>query len=322
MQGRWGPAESDPRVRICRALAAAVSERGLRALALEEVAARAGISTEELCAQFADVEECFLAAFDWCSERAGAAMAAAYDEETRWVDGVRAALAALLELIEWEPDLARLWIVYSLGGGPAVLRARADAVARLCEYVDRGRNEAAARMASATITAEGVVGALLAILQARLLAVDPEPPSELLGELMSLIVLPYLGGAAARRELTRPPRRLSQPRRGGRTAVEGVGMRLTYRTARVLMAIGEHPGSSNREVGNRAGVVDQGQISKLLGRLEAQGLIANIGVGDRRGAPNAWELTPRGEEVERIVRRTAEESERSKGPSGVRQSNS
>ncbi len=41
-------------------------------------------------------------------------------------------------------------------------------------------------------------------------------------------------------------------------------MRLTYRTARVLMAIAERPGSNNREVGNRGEVVDQGQISKLL----------------------------------------------------------
>ncbi len=86
-------------------------------------------------------------------------------------------------------------------------------------------------------------------------------------------------------------------------------MRLTYRTARVLMAIGERPGSSNREVGNRAEVVDQGQISKLLTRLESQCLIVNDGSGGRRGAPNAWELTPRGEQVEHIIRQRADEPE-------------
>jgi AcrR family transcriptional regulator len=309
VKGRWGPAESDPRARIYRALAAAVSERGLRSLMLEDVAARAGVSPERLGEQFADVEECFLAAFEWCSRRAGTAMAEAFAGERRWVEGVRAALAALLELIEWEPELARLWIVYSLGAGPPVLRRRAEAIAALCEYLDRGRFEAAVRAEPPAITAEGVLGALLAILQARLLAPDPAPPSELLGELMSLIVLPYLGRGAARRELVRPMRRPSLQRHGGRTAVEGVGMRLTYRTARVLSAIAERPGSSNREVGNHAEIVDQGQISKLLGRLESQGLIVNIGAGDRRGAPNAWELTPRGEQVERVVRGAAEESE-------------
>jgi DNA-binding MarR family transcriptional regulator len=74
-------------------------------------------------------------------------------------------------------------------------------------------------------------------------------------------------------------------------------MRLTYRTLMVLSAIGMEPGASNRRVGEAAGVHDQGQISKLLGRLEKLGLIHNIGNGQPRGEPNAWTLTPRGQEV-------------------------
>jgi DNA-binding MarR family transcriptional regulator len=69
----------------------------------------------------------------------------------------------------------------------------------------------------------------------------------------------------------------------------------------VLTAIAERPGASNREVANRAEVVDQGQISKLLSRLEAQGLIVNVGGGGLRGAPNAWELTLRGEQIQQRV---------------------
>jgi predicted transcriptional regulator len=155
-----------------------------------------------------------------------------------------------------------------------------------------------------------VVGALLAVLQTRLLASEPEPPTTLRGELMGLILLPYLGGVAARRELARPAGRStigrrSQPPRSGRAAMEGMGPRLTYRTARVLTAIAERPGSSNREVANRAEVVDQGQISKLLSRLEVEGLIANVGDGGLRGAPNAWELTLRGEQLQHTIARTA-----------------
>ncbi len=76
-------------------------------------------------------------------------------------------------------------------------------------------------------------------------------------------------------------------------------IRLTYRTARVLTAIAEYPGASNREVATRAGIVDQGQVSKLLGRLLRLGLIANTGDDTSRGAPNAWRLTELGERVER-----------------------
>jgi AcrR family transcriptional regulator len=303
--------EDEKRTLILRAAATAVSEQGLGSVTVADIAMRGGVSQRKLRELFGDLEGCILAAFEWGSQRAGAVMADAYASEARWVDGIRAALLALLALIEEEPELARMWIVYSLGAGPQVLRRRADAIATLCVYVDRGRLSTAGRVEPPAITAEGVVGAVLAVLQARLLRLDPEPPSGLLGELMSLVLLPYMGGAAAKREIARPPRRPASSQPSGRSAVEGVGMRLTYRTARVLMAIAEYPGSSNREVADRAEVVDQGQISKLLGRLESQALITNLGGEGPRGAPNAWELTPRGEQVEHILRHRNEASKRS-----------
>ena len=78
-------------------------------------------------------------------------------------------------------------------------------------------------------------------------------------------------------------------------------MRLTYRTLRVLSAIASDPGASNRQVAQAADVHDQGQISKLLGRLERLGLVQNTGQGQPKGEPNVWTLTPRGEEVERAI---------------------
>ena len=50
----------------------------------------------------------------------------------------------------------------------------------------------------------------------------------------------------------------------------------------------------NREVSEVAGVKDQGQISKLLARLQAHGLLQNV--GGPAGA-NAWRLTDLGERV-------------------------
>jgi hypothetical protein len=69
----------------------------------------------------------------------------------------------------------------------------------------------------------------------------------------------------------------------------------------VLAAIAAAPGASNRLVAEAAGVVDQGQISKLLARLEHLGLIRNTGVGHVKGEPNAWELTVRGREVQQAL---------------------
>jgi hypothetical protein len=46
-----------------------------------------------------------------------------------------------------------------------------------------------------------LVGGVFAALHTRLLDQRPQPLVDLLGPLMSMIVLPYLGAAAARREL-------------------------------------------------------------------------------------------------------------------------
>jgi DNA-binding MarR family transcriptional regulator len=118
---------------------------------------------------------------------------------------------------------------------------------------------------------------------------------------MGMIVLPYLGRGAAGRELTRPvpapnPERAAGAAGGGHP-LEGLNMRLTYRTLRVLAAIGAHPGLSNRGVADTAEIADQGQVSKLLARLQDLGLIENTGEGHSKGAPNAWRLTPRGGQV-------------------------
>jgi AcrR family transcriptional regulator len=172
--------------------------------------------------------------------------------------------------------------------------------------------------ASPRLVAEGIVGGALSILHARLL-VSPQPSSkrgaragdidgqsllELTGPLMSMIVLPYLGPAAARRELEQPapkPRSVSHHTNGH--PLRGLEMRLTYRTIRVLVAVAAQPGGSNRQVADAAGITDQGQISKLLARLHGLGLIENTGSGSVRGAPNSWVLTDKGWNVQSALAR-------------------
>jgi hypothetical protein len=82
-------------------------------------------------------------------------------------------------------------------------------------------------------------------------------------------------------------------------------MRWTYRTARVMQGISDLPGASNREVADYAGIHDQGQVSKLLARLQRLGLIANAADGHLKGEPNAWSLTPLGDRVAQHLRATS-----------------
>jgi predicted transcriptional regulator len=80
-------------------------------------------------------------------------------------------------------------------------------------------------------------------------------------------------------------------------------MRLTYRTMRVLTALAAHPGASNAQTAERSGVRDNGQISRLLWRLAATGLVENHGKGKSAGTSNAWHLTPLGERLENAIAR-------------------
>jgi AcrR family transcriptional regulator/DNA-binding MarR family transcriptional regulator len=315
-------------------MAEEVAMRGASSVTVARVIARAGVSRRLFYEQFADIEDCLQATFDWAVEQARTLAVEAFTAELGWREGVRAGLAALLRFFDEQPLLAQLCIVHAAGGGPRVLERRSRVVAELCEVVDLGRSAdaAPARLdrVPGPVVAEGVVGAVLAVLYTRLLA-NSQPGQEtpmlidMHGELMSLIVLPYLGASVAGRELRRsPPPAMARPPQAlmdplpqvGRSTREGLGARLTYRTVCVLRAIAELPAGSNREVAERAGIVDQGQISKILARLELQGLAVNRGGdGATRGTPNSWWLSERGEALEQELReRPTEESGRERRP--------
>jgi AcrR family transcriptional regulator len=284
-------------------MAEAMAERsaGPGPVAVSEVIARAGLSRGAFHELFADPGACLLAAFDLGVERSGARMTEAYAAQPRWREGIRAALAAFLGFLEDEPALGRLCVLGAIGGGEAVLSRRAEVLELLAQVVDEGRRERPAATAGTPIViAEGSIGAVLSVIQNRLLVDDGRPLMEQFGAMASMIVRPYLGPAAARRELLRPPPRVwrgaeRETRRATAAATPASGVRITYRTTRVLTAIADYPGASNREIAERAGIVDQGQVSKLLARLASAELIANIGERSSRGAPNSWRLTPIGE---------------------------
>jgi len=180
----------------------------------------------------------------------------------------------------------------------------------LADVLDAGRGGSQRGEDCSALTAEGLVGAAFAIVHARLLRGERQALLGLVGQLMGMIVLPYLGPAAARREQALPAPKMPTPAHNGLAArstssedpLQGLRMRWTYRTARALQGIYELPCASNRQVADYAGIHDQGQVSKLLARLARLDLIENTGEGQQRGEPNAWSLTPLGEQVAERLR--------------------
>jgi AcrR family transcriptional regulator len=300
------------RSRLLAAALGALDELGYGSTTVTDVTSRARVSRRTFYEFFADREECLAAALEDALALVREELERAGLEGLGWRERVRTGLSVILAFFEREPVLARVCVVQALRGGPGVLARREQVLASLVAVVDEGRLESARGGECSALTAEGLVGAAFAIVYARLLRRERQPLSGLLGELMAMIVLPYLGPAAARREQARPaPARLTgiSPAAAttatgvgvGSDPLEGVAMRLTYRTARVLHGVAEmgRRGSSpsNREVGECAGISDAGQVSKLLARLERLGLLSNTSGGHARGEPNAWSLTPKGERV-------------------------
>lgn len=300
------------RRRLLSAFAEVLAQSGLEAAGVGRVCARAGVSRRTFYDLFDDREDCFAAAFDAAIERISAVMLAACSPSGRWHERVRSGLAALLELFDEDPGLVRVCLMETLKGGPAVRRRRAHVLDLLANAVDEGRLSMRGAIGPVPLTAESIVGGAISVVCARFLEHDRAPSepaglSELLNPLMSMIVQPYLGRAAARRELEHslPPCRPASGDGAGSSHVHepfrDLPIRITFRTARVLATIAALPGASNREIADAAGVADQGQMSKLLRRLEASGLIENGSGGHEKGEPNAWRLTERGEAVQQTI---------------------
>ncbi len=230
-----------------RLLAAAVrtlDELGYAGATVAHITLRARVSRRTFYELFANREECVAAVLEDAARRIAVEIAGAGLEDRSWCERVRGGLWAVLAFLDREPVLARVCVVQALRGSQAVLERREEILLHLARVLDEGRGVEGARGRECPpLTAEGLVGAAFAIVYARLLRGEREPLTDLLGELMGMIVLPYLGPAAARREQTRPvppavPAQGSPARNGAgdglvvaraeRDPLEGIPMRLTY----------------------------------------------------------------------------------------------
>lgn len=313
------------RARLIVAATEMAFERGADGVTVSVIVGRAAISRRTFYDLFSSCEQCLLAACEDALQRAEQRMAAGGRADGAWRQRIRAGLAALLAFCDESPQAAHMLVVESLSCGPEAMRMRERALGRLAAAVEQGRGEIRRGGQPAALAGEALVGAALSIVHTRLLhgaqalrrggsengagrlgRGRPDPPMgrliELVNPLMSMIVMPYLGTAAARRELEQNPPAPGvqapavQAQRQDRMGVHG--MRLTNRTILVLSAIAElgaeGRGSSNSQVAHAAGVADQGQISKLLARLRRLGLI-DVESHNGRRQVNRWWLTPAGQ---------------------------
>ena len=303
------------RSRLLAGALAAVEQEGYAAVMVAHITARAQVSRRTFYELFENREACLGALVDEILALLEAQLQQADLAGLPWRERLRGGLWVILSFLDREPTLARMLVVQALRGGPELQARREQIFTHLAKIIDEGRERGSRAGDCSPLTAEGSVGAAFAILHTRLANDTPDaqtPLCGLLGELMGMIVLPYHGPAATRAERNRPQPPTPELAPGlapwvlgltDRDPLQALPMRITYRTARVLSCIERAPGVSNREVADEAGIKDQGQISKLLGRLERLGLTQNTGEGAHvKGEPNAWELTTLGVQVAQRLR--------------------
>src|SRR6201994_4518370 len=152
------------RSRMLAAAREAVEEVGYGRMTVAQVIARARVSRKTFYDVFADREDCFVAALEQAVAQARRLVKHAYESEGAWRDGVRAGLAELLFFFDEQPAVARIVLVEALGAGPRVLERRAKVLDEVAKVVDRGRRATNAAREPSEVVAEGVVGAVFAVL--------------------------------------------------------------------------------------------------------------------------------------------------------------
>ena len=208
-RGRHGlPRETvteSQRGRILQAMVQAVAQRGFQETRVADVVEGAGVARKTFYDFFNDKEDCFLAAYDRVSARQFEAASSAFREsdEAPWAERIRAAMAALLDLLAGSPEEARFAIVEVLAAGPKALIRRDAALREYTELVEAGRKESSIELPGMTSVA--IVGGVFELLYSEILHGATARLPARLPDIVYWITQPFLGAdvAVAERERAR-----------------------------------------------------------------------------------------------------------------------
>jgi AcrR family transcriptional regulator len=190
---------SNQRERILGGVMNAVSRKGYNATRVEDIIALAGVSRRTFYDHFANKEEAFLAAYDFVVEQLRVGVAGAYASGGTWASKVRRGLAAFLNLLAREPELAHVCVVEAVAAGPRALEQRMSAMADFRQFLTPPA-PAQAPVLISPITAETVVGGIYEVIYNRVVSNRTAELPDLLPALLYSVLLPFAGTKIAHAE--------------------------------------------------------------------------------------------------------------------------
>ncbi len=189
-------ARATQRERLIDGMARTVAQRGYAATPVADVLKAAGVSRRTFYEQFADKEDCFLAAYEsiaaLCTER----LVAAYHAGGGWEEGIARGYAALLGTLAEEPDFAHLGVVDVLAAGPRALARRDAALLRFARFIDHTRERAEIAVAPPRLVGRAIVGGIHELVYSQILNGGAERLPQLTDELLHYTLL-LVGAPAA-----------------------------------------------------------------------------------------------------------------------------
>jgi AcrR family transcriptional regulator len=185
------------RERLLDAAVDVVAAKGYGATTVADLTKEAGVSRTTFYEHFEDKEACFLAAYDTAADVLARRIGTAFETGEAWPDRVRAGLAALLESLAGEPQIARLALVDVGSAGPQAQRRYRAALQRMTPFFDEGRDFAPGGRRLPANTSRMVVGAVTGLVSDEIEAGRADRLPEMLPEVLFASLVPYLGPAAA-----------------------------------------------------------------------------------------------------------------------------
>ena len=125
------------RSRMLAAMVQAVGDKGYARVAVADVIDRAGVSRKTFYEQFANKDECFLAAYDASVDELLAKIDGALDAiAPDWLSAHRAAVETYLHTLAASPPFAKALLIDVLGAGTDALSRRAAVQARFAAQLE------------------------------------------------------------------------------------------------------------------------------------------------------------------------------------------
>jgi AcrR family transcriptional regulator len=167
----------------------------------QEVAARAGISTDQFHRRFGGRDECFGQAYEAAAERLCEDLLEAGRAAPNWRLGFRSALAELLRFVAEQPLLAKALLIEVRAARGSAWVKHQQVAERLVAAVDSARSQPGALRSASPMTAGFMVGAIEESIGLEIGAGRTAEVERLLPDLCHLVVLNYFGEDEAWLEL-------------------------------------------------------------------------------------------------------------------------